>query len=119
MTRWQYLFVPWYSEPKKYRRQPPEDWKPNEGTMQMAWKVHQNSTEFVGKQVTLDRQQLYWWETSYNEAIENNSLNLFLSNYSISPEMSFQSTTVSAINPQTLEWMRNCTVEGAAYEVIG
>lgn len=119
IPRWSYLYIPFYAEPKKYRRHPPDAWKPNEQTLQMAWKVYNTSVELVGRQITLEREQLYWWETSYSEALENNSLNLFLSNYSITPEMSFQSTTMSAINPATLDWMRTGTVDGIAYELEG
>ena len=71
------------------------------------------------KAVTLTREQLYWWETSFQEALENNSLNMFLSNYSYTPEMSFQATIYSAINPEVMEWMRSTTVDGYAYEVEG
>jgi hypothetical protein len=117
MPRWSFLYIPFYAEPKKYRRQPPEGWVPNEATMQMAWKVNQTSTELVGKPITLDRTQLYWWESSYSEALENNSLNLFLSNYSYTPEMSYQATTVSAIRPDVLDRMRSTTTDGVAYEI--
>src|SRR6266705_4601269 len=119
MPRWAYLYIPFYAEPKKYRRQPPEGWNPNEDTLKAAWKIFNTSAEFVGKQVTLDRQQLYWWESSFNEAMENNSLNLFLSNYSYTPQMSFQATTVSAIRTDILDWMRSTTIEGVAYEIEG
>lgn len=119
MPRWAYLYIPFYAEPKKYRRHAPDNWTPSEATMQMAWKVFNTSKEFVGKQVTLTREQLYWWESSYNEAMENNSLNLFLSNYSITPEQSFQHTTQSAINATTLDWMRTTSGAGIAYELEG
>ncbi len=118
-ARWAYLYIPWYSEPKKYRAHPPEGWTPNESTLQMAWKVHETSHEFVHKQVTLTRDQLYWWERSYTEAMENNSLNLFLSNYSITPEQSFQHTTQSAIRTEIADWMRSTTTSGAMYDVEG
>lgn len=119
MPRWRYLYIPFYTEPKKYRRHPPDNWQPLESTMQMAWKVFNTSVEFVGKQVTLEREQMYWWESSYAEAMENNSLNLFLSNYSITPEQSFQHTSTSAINATTLDWMRTTAGNGIAYEVEG
>lgn len=119
MPRWKYLYIPFYAEPKKYRRHPPDEWQPSELTMQMAWQVHQTSLEFVGKQVTLEREQMYWWETSYAEAMENNSLNLFLSNYSITPQQSFQHTTISAINTATLDWMRTTATKGTAYSLEG
>jgi len=119
LPRWAYLFIPFYAEPKKYRRHPSDSWRPNQATLDMAYKVYTTSKEFVGKQVTLSREQLYWWESSYNEAMEKNSLNLFLSNYSITPEQSFQHTTISAINAVTLDWMRTTSGEGIAYEVEG
>lgn len=119
MSRWSYIFVPWYAEPKKYRMHAPDDWRPNEQTMQMAWKVLNTSKEFTGKQITLDRSHLKWWETMYNEAMENNSLNLFLSNYSYTPQMSFQHTTQSAISPEVLDSMRSTTTQGIAYELDG
>jgi hypothetical protein len=119
MPRWNYMFIPFYAEPRKYRRRPPEGWAPNEATLQTAWKVHQTSKEFVGKEVTLSREQLYWWESSYSEAIENNALNLFLSNYSCTPEQSFQATTQSAISPVVLDFMRSTTTEGVAFELEG
>ena len=119
MPRWAYLFVPWYAEPKKYRRHAEDDWTPNEQTMQMAWAVHETSKAFVGHEVTLTRDQLKWHETSYQEAIENNALNLFLSNYSITPEQSFQSTSLSAISPEVLDYLRNQTKIGVPYEFEG
>lgn len=119
IPRWEYLYIPFYAEPKKYRRHPPDGWVPNEQTMQTAWKVNQTSHEFVGKTVTLDREQMYWWETTYAEYLLNDSLNLFLSNYSITPEQSFQSTTRSAIRPDVLDWMRTTAGSGIAYEIEG
>lgn len=119
MPRWTYLYIPFYAEPKKYRRHPPDGWQPNEQTSQTAWKVFNTSKEFVGKQVTLSRESMYWWESSYSEALENNALNLFLSNYSITPEQSFQSTTLSAIKPDIMDWMRTTAGEGVAYELEG
>lgn len=116
---WVYLFIPWYAEPKKYRLHPPDDWKPNEATMQTAWLVYNTSKEFVGKQVTLSREQLFWWETKYTNALENQSLNIHLSNYSNTPEQSFQHTTTSAINAMTLDWMRSTSSSGIAYEIEG
>ena len=119
IPRWAYLYIPFYAEPKKYRRQPPDNWQAAESTLAIGKKVYETSTEFVGKPITLTREQLYWWESSYQEAVENNSLNLFLSNYSITPEQSFQHTTISAIKADVLDWMRTTTINGAVYEMEG
>ena len=116
-ARWSYLFIPFYAEPSKYRRHPQVDWTPNETTLMMAKKVEESSPEFVGKAVILTREQLYWWETSYMEALESNSLNKFLSNYAITPEQSYQHSSVSAVPAQILDWMRTTTKSGVMYEL--
>jgi len=119
IPRWAYLYIPFYAEPKKYRRHPPDGWNPNEQTKEMAWKVFKTSPEFVGKAVTLERDVMYWWESSYNEHMANNTLNFFLSNYSITPEQSFQHTTRSALSTAIIDWMRSTANRGVAYELEG
>ena len=117
IPRWAYLYIPFYAEPKKYRRTPPANWNPSEDTLAMAKLVYDTSPEFVGKAVILTRDQMYWWESSYREAQENNSLNLFLSNYSVTPDQSFQHTTLSAFKAEVLDKLRMQVKRGAAYEV--
>jgi hypothetical protein len=119
IPRWSYLYIPWYAEPKKYREYAPPEWVPNENTLQTAWKVHETSQEFMGRKVTLAREQLKWWESNYTQALMNNSLNLFLSNYSITPEQSFQATTQAAIRQDVMDWLRTNAGGGIAYELEG
>jgi hypothetical protein len=114
-ARWTYLFIPFYAEPTKYRRTPPADWSPSESTLLTARKIEDTSTEFVGKPVILERDQLYWWESSYADAVASNALNKFLSNYAPTPEISYQHTSASALSPQILDWMRSLTRPGEAY----
>src|SRR5215471_10183438 len=119
IPRWKYLYIPFYAEPKKYRAHPPEGWVPNETTIAMAANVYDTSEEFTGKKVTLSREQMYWWEQQYNGALEAGRLNLFLSNYSITPQQSFQHTSVSAVSVAVLDWMRSTAKQGATYTLEG
>jgi hypothetical protein len=115
--RWSYLFIPFYAEPTKYRRRPPEGWSPNAQTQQVLNQVRDTSTEFMGYVVELEREQLYWWESSYNEAMESNALNKFLSNYAVVPEQSFQHSGYSAFSAQVLDELRMGVEKGLPYEV--
>jgi len=119
IPRWRYLYIPFYAEPKKYRAHAPENWQPDETTKVMASNVYETSEEFTGKKVTLSREQMYWWEQQYRGALEGGRLNLFLSNYSITPQQSFQHTTVSAVSVDVLDWMRSTTRKGATYVMDG
>ena len=104
--QWHYLFIPWYAESKKYRRKPPENWEPSELSMLHAQKVFETSPEFVGKQVLLSKEQLYWYETTRSQYAEAGTLNIFLTNWCATPEESFQHSNVSAFPPEFLEKAR-------------
>lgn len=116
-TRWHFVFVPWYVEPVKYRRQPPVDWKPTEASLLYAQKVFDTSEEYCGKALMLSKQQLYWYESTRAEYQRNNSLNLFLTNFCSTVEESFQHTTESIIAPDVLEDLRMGVRDGLTYEI--
>lgn len=115
---WKYAFVPWYSEPKKYRRQPPAGWKPSEASLNHAWRVYETSPEFLGAKVTLGREQLYWYETTRQQYLDSDSLNLFLTNYAATPEESFQHSTQSGFSTIILERMDHSVRKGLAYDLF-
>jgi hypothetical protein len=115
--RWNFLFVPWYAETKKYRAAPSADWKPTDISMAHAKKIHETSTEFIGKQVMISREQLYWWETTRAEYQSADNLNLFYTNYPSTPEESFQHSKRSAFSAVTLERLRAETGVGIPYQI--
>lgn len=115
--RWKYFFAPWYIEPKKYRAAYPESWKPAELTMQHAKRVYETSRQFVGKDVLLDKEQLYWYETERAAAQRRGSLNLFLSNFPATPEESFQFSGSAQFSPEVLERIRLGCVNPTYYEI--
>jgi hypothetical protein len=114
---WTYIFTPWYIEKKKYRRAAPDDWRPNQVTEDHADLVQRTSPEFCGTTVRLKRDQLYWWETEYQQYRKEGSLHIFLSNYCATPEQSFQHSTRSALPLETVEWMRSTALNGMPYNV--
>lgn len=115
-ARWRYFYCPWYAEPRKYRRTPPVNWQPSEIALLHAKKVYETSKEFVGKQVMLGKEQLYWWETTRSDYRESGALNGFLAQYSATPDESFQHVGESAFDAETLDELRLRARSGRPYE---
>ncbi len=114
--RWNYCFIPWYAEPRKYRRTPPEDWKPSEPAVLHAKKVYETSPEFIGKALYLPKEQLFWWETTREEYRSAGTLNLFLESYCATPEESFQHSGQSAFDPELMDELRLRAGSGMPFE---
>lgn len=102
-TRWRYIFIPWYATPEKYRLLPPDDWTPSKDSLRHAKRVFDTSPEFIGRAVTLSRDQLYFYERERADAIRNRTLPAFLTNMCATPEESFQNTTPTPFSPEVLE----------------
>jgi hypothetical protein len=115
--RWRYIFAPWYIESKKNRAQPPPNWTPMEITMKHAKRVYETSGALIGRDVLLDREQLYWYETERAAAQRRGKLNLFLTNFCATPEESFQHTGNSQFSVDVLERLRLGLINPQFYEV--
>ncbi len=116
---WLYIFTPWYIEAKKYRRLAPSGWHPNKVSVEHSALVERTSAEFTGYTVRLSKDQLFWWETEYEQARRDGTLPMFLTNYCATPDQSFQHSSGSALPLETLEWMRSTAKMGMPYEVAG
>jgi hypothetical protein len=117
--RWKVKFIPWYALGIKYRRIAPVDWLPSQHTREHARKVEETSAGYVGKQVILSRDQLYWWETTREEHRKGGKLPHFLTNYPATLEESFQSYNTSIWDYETIEFYRNMTrVPGGTYQIV-
>jgi len=115
--RWRYVFVPWYAELSKYRATPSVNWNPSKVSMLHAQNCYDTSPEFVGKNVMLSREQLWWWESTREEYLKAGRLNFFLTNYCATPEESFQHSGQSAFDPLLIESLRMNAKPGYAYEI--
>lgn len=116
VSRWAYLFVPVYIEPKKYRLQPPDNWEPEKTTLEYAKKIEDTSPRVVGFKFHPHRQHLYWYEQTRKNFAEMNSLNLFLTNYAATPEESFQFASGAAFDAVLLEKFAHFITEPVYYE---
>ena len=116
--RWRYCYIPWYAELSKYRSLPPPDWRPNDVSLLHAQKVHDTSAQYIGTTIMLPRENLYWWETTRQEYKDGGKLNYFHTNYSATPEESFQHSTISAFSAEFLEELRMRTRAGQAHELV-
>jgi hypothetical protein len=112
-------FIPWYVLAFKYSRRAPVDWSPAQWTLEHARKVELTSPEYLGRVVTLTRDQLYWWETTREEYRKQGNLAYFLTNYPATLEESFQSSATSVFDVDTIDHYRTQTRQpGGVYEII-
>lgn len=116
--RWRYCYIPYYAELSKYRANPPEGWQPDEVALLHAQKVYDTSPLYVGHAVMLPKPNLYWWSRTRQEYKDGGRLNYFLTNYSATPEESFQHSTQSAFSTELLDELRTKAREGKAFELV-
>jgi hypothetical protein len=101
-----YIFIPWYLNTKKYRSNPPSDWKPDEHTIKHAELIERTSHEFCdGATVRPSREQLFWWETTRSLHAQSGETAAFLANYPATPEQSFVNWAQGALPVELVEQM--------------
>lgn len=117
LRRWSLVFIPWYAERAKYRATPPLDWTPSDEAMQHAQRVHESSARYVGRDVYLTPEQLYWWQSTRDEYYLSNNLAIFYTNYCATIEESFQHRQKSAFGFDVLEHYRQRQEDGVGYRI--
>ncbi len=117
--RWKVKFIPWYALTFKYSRTAPLDWIPSLSTEEHAKKVLETSFEYMNHSITLNRNQLYWWETTREEYRKKGNLAYFLTNYPATLEESFQTSAISIFDIETIDFYRTQTRNpGGCYEIV-
>lgn len=101
------IFIPWYAEISKYARPAPVDWSPDEKTLAHAARAEKEGPKYLGKRVTLTREQLYWWEHKRKSFEESGALYKFLEEYPAEPEEAFQYSGRSCFPIHIIERTRN------------
>jgi hypothetical protein len=84
------VFIPWYAEPSKYSLPAPIDWSPASQTLQHATKCELDSPKWMGRTVTLNRDQLYWYERTRAYYQKKGELGKFLREYCADDQECFQ-----------------------------
>jgi hypothetical protein len=132
MGRFRSFFAPFYlidvteaksGQRSKYRMDPPPDWVPAPPTVLMAEKVWETSPQFTltKERVRLSREVLYWYERTRLQYYKKGKLNIFLQNYPVTPEESFQHSAGGAFSNETIERMDlNCSkYDPQPYRLLG
>lgn len=103
---WTYLFVPWYTNVRKFVRIPPPGWTPQEHTIEHAALIERTSPEWnEGRTVRVTREQLCWWETEREVYVRNSALSAYLATYPATPEQSFTNWSKGALPAELIEKM--------------
>ena len=90
------LFIPWYAESQTYQRKPPTDWVPSKYSQEHAAKVARTSPVYCrGKTIQLSKEQLYWYERTYEEYKFKGRLPIFFQEYASDHLEAFQDPTGS------------------------
>lgn len=84
------IFVPVYAEPTKYSLPAPLDWTPASTTRAWATKCERTSTQWYPTEVTLTRDQLYWYETTRAYYERKGDLGTFLKEFCADDQECFQ-----------------------------
>lgn len=89
-SRFTPVFIPWYAEETRYTRPAPIDWSPAETTLAHARRCLETGPRWLHHTVELNRNQLYWYETTRAAHEADGELAAFLENYSAEPDEAFQ-----------------------------
>jgi len=84
------VFIPWYAEPRKYRRVPPANWRPLDTTLAHARRCEEQGARWLHHPVRLTREQLFWYEFTRLDYEGEDMLSDFLQEYAADPEECFQ-----------------------------
>lgn len=97
------VFIPWYAERSKYWLPPPPTWVPTSETLAFAKRVEEKGPQYMRRPVTLDQEQLYWYEQRRAEAVRKEALYKFLEEYPAEPEEAFQYSGRSIFSIETMD----------------
>ena len=83
------LFIPWGVEPKKYSLPAPINWQPSETTLLQARRAEEIWPKYIGKSITLNRDQLYFYESTRAYYAKKGDIAKFFEEYASDPEECF------------------------------
>jgi len=101
--RFKPIFIPWYAEPRKHRRPAPAEWGPSDDTLQHARRCEEGSSYWMGKPLTLTRDQLYWYEQTKATHKLKGTLWKFIEEYPSTDDEAFQVGGHGIFTPETMD----------------
>lgn len=105
-TSWTYVFIPYWTNSRKFVAIPPSGWTPKKHTVQHMEMVERTSPEWNdGVTVNLSSQQAYWWESERAKYVERGSLGAFLASFPSTPQESFTNWSKGALPVELIEKM--------------
>lgn len=104
--RWTNVFIPWYAEETKYWLPAPVAWVPSEDTLLEARKAAAAGPLYLHREVTLSRNQLYWWEETRATYAAKGQLARFLEEFASDPESCFQASGMSIFTLDQLQYLQ-------------
>lgn len=99
------IFIPWYAEATKYWLPPPAGWVPDPLTLAHAQKAEREGPKWLGRPVSLSREQLYWYEETRGAYVAKGKLAKFLEEYAADPEECFQHSGRSIFGIEQLQYL--------------
>lgn len=100
------VFIPWYAERSRYWLPAPPQWMPAPDTLAHARRCEETGPRWVGKDVRLTRNQLYWYETTRDTYKEKGQLHVFLEEMASDDEEAFQHSGYGIFSLEVIEKLR-------------
>jgi hypothetical protein len=101
------IFIPWYVE-SKYAMPCPVDWAPAQSTLAHARHCEETSPRYLGRQVTLSKEQLYWYEFTRSSYEAMDDLKTFVEEYgSVTDDETFQHSGYSIFSAKVQQRVRD------------
>lgn len=99
------IFLPWYALARYWLPAPPT-WSPDDLTLAHAQKAEREGPKWLGRAVTLTRNQLFWFEETRNDFTRKGELARFLEEYAADPEECFQHAGRSIFTYEQQEYLQ-------------
>jgi len=102
------IFLPWYADPVKYRRRPPEGWQPSQQSVTYAHRIKSSSARWMdGASYSLSKEQLYWYEINRKAYERKDALSSFLEEFPADDEEAFQESQPSVFSALVQQRIRD------------
>lgn len=106
LGRFKPVFFPYYTDPKDYRLPAPADWSPADHTLRHAERVYATSPQWIGKNFTLTRDQMFWYEQTYAQYKDSRMLYKFLAEYCADDLEAFQASSQGVFPAELIDAIR-------------